>query len=298
MPETPKAMSRGGSPWVCRTCGLQYTATETPPDKCKTCLDERQYVGADGQEWTTIEGLVEEGHHNKIQEIEPGLTGIGMEPYFGIGQRAVLVQTSEGNILWDCITVLDQATIEAVEKLGGIQAIVISHPHFYSAMCAWGLRFGAPVYVHEWDKEWVAREDGEVRYWSGDECKLFGGCTVYRLGGHFPGSAILHIPKTQEGKAVALSGDTIQCTKRKNFVSYMYSYPTYIPLPASEVQRIRDRLEQVPHFDKIYGGWWTTQVLENGHQIAVEGAERVLDALEGKYIRSYPYAGYDVAHRH
>jgi hypothetical protein len=36
-----------------------------------------------------------------------------------------------------------------VEKLGGIQAIVISHPHFYSAMCAWGLRFGAPVYVHE-----------------------------------------------------------------------------------------------------------------------------------------------------
>lgn len=32
----------------------------------------------------------------------------------------------------------------------------------------------------QWDKEWVAREDGEVRYWSGDECKLFGGCTVYR----------------------------------------------------------------------------------------------------------------------
>lgn len=47
MPETPKGMSRGGSPWVCRTCGLQYTATETPPEKCKTCLDERQYVGAD-----------------------------------------------------------------------------------------------------------------------------------------------------------------------------------------------------------------------------------------------------------
>lgn len=40
------------------------------------------------------------------------------------------------------------------------------------------------------------------------------------------------------------------------------------------------------------------QVLENGHQVAVEGAERVLAALEGKYIRSYPYAGYDVEHRH
>ena len=53
MPETPKGMSRGGSPWVCRTCGLQYTATETPPDKCKTCLDERQYVGADVSQLTT-----------------------------------------------------------------------------------------------------------------------------------------------------------------------------------------------------------------------------------------------------
>lgn len=25
-----------------------------------------------GQEWTTIEALVEEGHSNKVQEIEPG----------------------------------------------------------------------------------------------------------------------------------------------------------------------------------------------------------------------------------
>lgn len=32
----------------------------------------------------------------------------------------------------------------------------------------------------QWDKQWVARDDAEVRYWSGDSCELFGGCTVYR----------------------------------------------------------------------------------------------------------------------
>jgi hypothetical protein len=289
----------GGEHWVCQTCGLQYDETEEPPKICKTCEDERQYIGPEGQQWTTIEGLVEEGHHNRIDEIEPGLTGIGTEPSFGIGQRAILAQTPAGNILWDCITVLDQKTIEAVEQLGGIRAIAISHPHFYSAMVAWGRQFNAPIYVHEWDEHWVARKEGaEIRYWSGDSCPLFGGATLYRLGGHFPGSAILRIDKTREGKAVALTGDTIQVTRRKGFVSYMYSYPVYIPLPASEVEKIRERLQRMPPFDKIYGGWWTTMVLENGHQIAIKGADRYLAALDGQYLRNYPDAEYDVAHRH
>ena len=39
--------------------------------------------------------------------------------------------------------------------------------------------------------------------------------------------------------AICLSGDTIQCTPRKGFVSYMYSYPVYIPLPAYTVEDIR-----------------------------------------------------------
>lgn len=76
------------------------------------------------------------GFHNTLKEYEPGLTGIGTEPSFAIGERALLVQTDEGNILWDCITFLDDETIAEIQQRGGLQAIAISHPHFYTTVFA------------------------------------------------------------------------------------------------------------------------------------------------------------------
>ncbi len=120
--------------WICRTCGTQYTPDQEPPHECPICLDQRQYIGHEGQKWTTKSILLDEGMRNIIREIEPELTGIGTTPSFAIGQRALLVQTGEGNILWDCISLLDDETIRAVKRLGGINAIAISHPHYYTSM--------------------------------------------------------------------------------------------------------------------------------------------------------------------
>jgi hypothetical protein len=74
--------------------------------------------------------------HNVFKEYEPGLTGIGTEPIFAIGQRALLLQTDQGNILWDCITYLDHDTVAAIQQRGGLKAIAISHPHFYTTIYA------------------------------------------------------------------------------------------------------------------------------------------------------------------
>src|SRR5207245_10325023 len=84
-----------------------------------------------------------------------GLTGIGTEPSFAIGQRALLVRSPQGNVLWDCITVLDDATVADVRSLGGIRAIAISHPHYYSSMVEWSSAFEAPVLLHVADREGV-----------------------------------------------------------------------------------------------------------------------------------------------
>jgi hypothetical protein len=40
--------------WICVTCGSQFAASETAPESCPICTDQRQYVGYNGQQWTTL----------------------------------------------------------------------------------------------------------------------------------------------------------------------------------------------------------------------------------------------------
>ena len=43
--------------YICRTCGTQFPPAEHPPRNCPICEDERQYVGWQGQQWTTLQAL-------------------------------------------------------------------------------------------------------------------------------------------------------------------------------------------------------------------------------------------------
>src|SRR5437870_10007114 len=112
--------------FICTTCGTQFAESDQPPVACDICQDERQYVKATGQQWTTLDRL-RLTNRNSIKFKEPALIGIGIEPQFAIGQRALFLRTPKGNILWDCIPLLDPALVEAVKALGGISAIAISH---------------------------------------------------------------------------------------------------------------------------------------------------------------------------
>ena len=154
--------------FICATCGVQFPAAPEPPGNCPICDDERQYVGWGGQRWTTLDQL-RPGHRNQIMDEEEGLTSFHTEPKFGIGQRAFLARTGAGNVLWDCITLLDDATTAAVRERGGVDAIAISHPHYYSTMVDWSRAFGdVPVFIHEDDAHWVMRPDACVEFWSGE----------------------------------------------------------------------------------------------------------------------------------
>ena len=263
--------------WMCTTCGTQFAQSQEPPKECPICLDPRQYVGHDGQQWTTQRTLSTEGRHNTIQELEPGITGIGTTPAFAIGQRALLVQTGKGNILWDCISLLDEETVKAVEKLGGIEAIAISHPHFYSSMGDWANAFDAPIYLHEANKQWVMRPSERIRFWSGETQPLLDNVTLIRLGGHFVGSTVLH---WASGTGLLLTGDTIQVVADRRWVSFMYSYPNLIPLPASEVGRMRDVVAHYD-FDRLYGGWFSSSIPKDAKNAVLRSADRYIRALEG-----------------
>lgn len=264
--------------FICTTCGTQFAETETPPARCPICEDERQYVNHDGQQWTTLDELRQD-HHNRIETLEPNLTGIGTEPKFAIGQRALLVQSDAGNLLWDCVSLLDEATVAALNNLGGVQAIAVSHPHYYSSVLEYARVFGAPVHLHAADRAWMMRPGDEITFWEGEQKDLLGGLTLYRLGGHFAGGTVLHWPEGAGGRGALLTGDIIQVIPDRRFVGFMYSYPNLIPLPAREVERIARSVEPL-EFSRIYGAWWDAVVEEDAKDAVRRSAARYVRAIQ------------------
>jgi hypothetical protein len=266
--------------FICMTCGTQYAESEQPPFICKICDEPRQYVKATGQQWTTLERL-RLTHRNSVKFKEPGLIGIGIDPHFAIGQRALFLRTPNGNILWDCLSLLDEAMVEALKAMGGVSAIAISHPHYYSSMVEWSKGFdGAPIYLHAADRQWVMRLDKAIVFWEGETKALGEGLTLVRCGGHFDGGTVLHWEGVAGGKGALLTGDIIQVVPDRKHVSFMYSYPNYIPLPASAVERIVKAVEPFS-FDRVYGAFWDMVIERDGKEIARRSAERYLQAIGG-----------------
>jgi glyoxylase-like metal-dependent hydrolase (beta-lactamase superfamily II) len=264
--------------FICTTCGAQYPNSDDPPPGCLICRDDRQYVNPAGQAWTTLEAM-RKTHFNAFRRLERGLMGIGTFPAFAIGQRALLLRRPEGNILWDCISFIDDATVTLVTALGGVAAIVVSHPHFIASAVEWSHAFrSAPVFVHGLDRQFVPRLDPVVTFWEGDTLDIGDSMTVIRCGGHFPGSSVLHWERGgAEGGGALLTGDTLQVRPDKR-LSFMYSYPNMIPLDAATVRRIADTLEP-RQFETIYGGWWERVIPVRAKQVMADSVAQYLRAV-------------------
>ncbi|MDP9116567.1 MAG: MBL fold metallo-hydrolase [Actinomycetota bacterium] len=268
--------------WICVTCAVQCANTEVPPEHCPICEDERQYVGWGGQEWTTAAALARD-HKTDLRDEEPDLIGVGMAPAFGIGQRALLVRTPQGNVLWDCTALVDDAARDRIRTLGGIDAICMSHPHFYGAHIDIADAFDARVLIPRADQRWIQRPSSRIELFD-DEIQPVPGLTLLRIGGHFDGAAVLHWPAGSEGRGALLTGDTITVVQDRAWVSFMWSYPNHIPLDELTVLDIAARVERF-RFDRVYGGWWGRVVVQDGAGAIRRSADRYVDRMRGNRPR-------------
>jgi len=260
--------------FVCVTCGSQFTPSDSAPAACPICEDERQYLPVGGQRWTTLEAM-RRGYFNAFRLHEPDLMGVGTMPAFAIGQRALLLRTPQGNVLWDCITLIDDATVEIIGALGGVAAIAISHPHYYGSMVEFAHAFGATIWLHAGDREHLMRPDASIRFWSGETHVLGDGITLVNAPGHFDGATMLHWAAGAGGRGALLSGDIFQVVPDRRHLSFMRSYPNLIPLSARIVRHM-DAVMQPFAYDRIYGAWWD-RVIESGAKAAVAASvERYL----------------------
>jgi hypothetical protein len=263
---------------ICVTCGTQFPASNEPPRGCPICRDERQFIGPNGQEWISLEEL-RATHRNFFFEEGWKIWGIHTQPEFGIGQRALLLQRPNGGFLWDCVSLIDDSTIGLVKALGGISAIAISHPHYYSSMVEWSHTFGdVPIYLHEADREWVQRPDPAIVFWNGETHPLSPDVTLIHVGAHFRGFQVLHWAAGEHANGALLSGDMPQVCSDRRHVSFMYSYPNYIPVDGATVRGIVRKLEPYK-FAKLYGAW-PGFVISGDPKLAIrQSAERYLRAI-------------------
>jgi hypothetical protein len=259
---------------VCATCGAQFPPAESPPEVCPICADERQYLPPGGQRWTSAEALAGD-HAIEVAEQEPGLLGLAMEPRFAIGQRAL----AAGGLLWDCMTIATEEAVARVTAAGTIHTIAISHPHYYTGMVDWAEALDARVLLHEADREWITRPSDRVELWSGERLEAGQDHELIRLGGHFEGGTICRWRGARDGVGVLLTGDIVQVVADRDWVTFMRSYPNYIPLAAREVARMRAVLAELD-FDRLYGAFWTSVMGERARAKVLRSADRYPAALQ------------------
>jgi hypothetical protein len=260
--------------WTCFQCGAQFPENLEPPRACPACEDERQFVNWNGQSWLTREDFAT--RYKLVWRDDLDVIGIAVEPSFAIGQRALLLREPDGCVMWDCIPLATDDAVAHVRSLGGLKAIAVSHPHYYGAVADWSEAFGnAPAYLHGDDRAFVTRPHQAIVPWTADTLELSDDLTLLRTGGHFAGGTVLHSRKAANGKGAMFVGDIAQVAMDRRHVSFMYSYPNYIPLNARAVRRVADAIAPLA-FDRIYGAWW-------GRNIA-SGAKAAFDTSVKRYL--------------
>ena len=194
---------------LCATCGVENDLDE---DTCAICADERQYVPAGGQRWTTLAQCAAEGFHVEITEVEPDCYALHAVPRADVGQSAMLVRTPHGNLLWErCPATSTRPT---------------------GSGCGGGART-------------VRSPRGPSR----STCCRASACS--RPGATSPAAAWPCGPRVRRAGGVLLSGDTCKAVPDAGWVSFMRSFPNLIPLSAAVVTRVADTLAGLT-FDRLY----------------------------------------------
>jgi hypothetical protein len=260
--------------WICETCGTQFAPTLAPPERCPICDDERQYVGWGGQTWATPDALAAR-HAIRIAD-EAGVMTLELTPGFAINQRAFRIPDPHAPVLWECLSLVTDEAVAALRAAGGIAAIAISHPHFYSAMAAWSEALGGvPIYLHEADRAWVQHASPNLRFWSGDRLAVSDDVELVHLPGHFAGSAGLWWKRGPRPGGSLFPGDALQVTMDRRHATFLYSYPNLIPLGPTTVEDLRRRVAPLA-YDDVFG-------FTAGRQI-VGGARAAIDASFDRYL--------------
>lgn len=268
-----------GDYWQCAGCAVEFPPGPKPTGQCPICSDERQYLPGGTQRWVRTGDLVASGHELTLTKLEPGLTAIS-SPEIGIGQSALLVETTGGNLLFDVPGLITGQIIDWLASRGTLAGIVASHPHMYGVQQQYSRALGdAPIYVAAKDAQWVQYSSPAISLWD-QPFEILPGVKLQQLGGHFPGSTVACWEAGADGKGVLLAGDAIFPVADGN-VTFLRSYPNRIPLSAAVVRRMAKDLEPLA-FDRLYNNF-AACIPSDAQRIVQFSADRYARWVSGEY---------------
>jgi hypothetical protein len=223
---------------------------------------------------------VEEARENIVQRLEEELYSIRTLPAFATGQRALMVRSPGGNVLWDSVGLVDDVTIGLIRVLGGLSAIAASHPCHLTSLLDWSDAFdGIPIYVHEKARRWIASTHPGIRFWGGERLALHDGITLIHGDGH--GGAVLHWPAGSKGAGTLLTGAVLHIAASLAHVSFLSSSYALLPRSGKEVKRIVRALEGL-EYERLYDGSPDRAIASDARQVFLRSAEQYLAAIGGR----------------
>ena len=104
--------------------------------------------------------------------------------------------------------------------------------------------------------------------------------TLVRCGGHFEGGTVLHWAGGAGGRGVVCAGDILTVTTDRKWLSFMRSYPNFIPLSARDGRAYRQALAPFA-FETIYGHYFDRVIAHDAKQVLAKSVARYVAAVNG-----------------
>ena len=153
--------------------------------------------------------------------------------------------------------------------------MLAAHARGHHACDGASCRYAGPIHGRKFELDGIPCR---VRCRSAHRCSRNRIVTLVRTGGHFPGSTALHWEGGLRGRGALFVGDSPQVATDRRRVSFMYSYPNYIPMRTSDVREMQSRLAPF-EYDDVYGYSWGRNIIGSGQAAVNASFERFFSAV-------------------
>jgi glyoxylase-like metal-dependent hydrolase (beta-lactamase superfamily II) len=233
--------------FACSNCGHWQHYFAPPPD-CPVCTDTRNDLPEDGWDFRP-EADVAGRLQGSWRSVGRDMVAFSTSPRFGLNGTGWLLLHPDGNVAFEAAPYYTPPMLAEIRRLGGIRYLSASHVHGYGAL--WQLQ-------REFDPEILAIQREDLRMtkafrvsWPFDDAlELPTGQTLYHVGGHYEGQAVMHDPR----RRTLFCGDAFkidQDERGENLaMSTHKAFHKDIPLTPHELRRYRDVIGQLD-FDTV-----------------------------------------------